>query len=589
MNTPNEPTTAPTTASSNAPSFASFDFPEALRHTLLHMNYESPTAIQSKSIPLVAAGRDILASAQTGSGKTGAFAIPLVAKLLNSCDGAVLVLTPTRELATQVLSIFQQLIGKRSKINTALLIGGAPIVKQFRDLKASPRIIVGTPGRVNDHLIRGTIKLHEIKSLVLDETDRMLDMGFDEQIAEIIRHLPADRQTLMFSATIANRIATLSKQYLNNPERVECGGTNKAAPKIKQENIHISEKGKYSALIKELETREGSIIIFVKTKMDADRLAERLREDEHKADAIHGDLQQRRRERVISDFRQKRYRIMVATDVASRGLDIPHIEHVINFNLPHCPEDYIHRIGRTARAGAEGAALNLISPEDDKKWKAINRLLNPGAHPERDRDNSSSRSNFSRRRSGGGQGGYQQGGSRAFQGFSRNDRNGGGRGRTSEGGYGASRGQSSEGGYGGRGRSEGGYNSGRGRPEGGYRSGGGRSEGGYSSGGGRSEGGYRSGGARSEGGYRAGGARSEGGYSSGGRSSGYGSNSGRPSGAPKAGAHTPSVSYADKRKKYGTSNGASNTKRSAPGGKPGFFSSAKNAPFRAPKNSRRDA
>ena len=184
----------------------------------------------------------------------------------------------------------------------------------------------------------------------------------------------------MFSATIANRIAALAKRYLNNPERVDCGATNTPAPKIKQENIHTSEKAKYNILTQELSKREGSVIVFVKTKRDADELACRLRSHDHLADAIHGDLQQRRRERVIRDFRQQRYRIMVATDVASRGLDIPHIEHVINFSLPHCPEDYIHRIGRTARAGAEGSALNLISPEDDKKWKAIHRLLNPTAY-----------------------------------------------------------------------------------------------------------------------------------------------------------------------------------------------------------------
>jgi len=379
------------TNSQTTASFSAYDFPEALQHTLAHMQYTVPTTIQQKAIPSILADHDILGSAATGSGKTGAFAIPLVAKLLNSSQDMVLVLTPTRELASQVMSIFKQLLGKRSKIKTALLIGGEHIKRQFDQLREQPRVIVGTPGRVNDHIERKTLKLHNTKYLVLDETDRMLDMGFDEQIAAIIQDLPTQRQTLMFSATISNRIAGLSKQYLTNPQRVDCGDTNRPAPKITQENIHTSEKGKYNILKEELNKREGSVIIFVKTKRDADDLAFRLRDEDHRANAIHGDLQQRRRERVISDFRQKKYRIMVATDVASRGLDIPHIEHVINFNLPHCPEDYIHRIGRTARAGATGSALNFISPEDDKKWKAINRLMNP-SKKQNDEDHDSPRS-----------------------------------------------------------------------------------------------------------------------------------------------------------------------------------------------------
>lgn len=429
--------TAPATA---AASFSMFDFPEALTHTLLHMKYEVPTGIQLKAIPLILNGSDILGSAATGSGKTGAFSIPLVAKLLNSSNESVLVLTPTRELASQVLSIFHQLLGKKSKINTALLIGGDPIVKQFRQLQASPRVIVGTPGRVNDHLIRRTLNLQNTKYLVLDETDRMLDMGFDVQIKEIIRQTPKERQTLMFSATIANRIATLSKEYLTNPQRVDCGASNLPAPKIKQENIHTSQKAKYENLIQELGKRTGSVIIFAKTKRDTDELARRLREDGHRADAIHGDLQQRRRERVVSDYRLKKFRILVATDVASRGLDIPHIEHVINFDLPHCPEDYIHRIGRTARAGAEGAALNLISPEDDKKWRAINQLMNPGSHRnDRDGDRSSRaprRGGYSGNRSNSGGGNGGGGGHRAFQGYSSN-------GASSQGGGGYGGGRSS--------------------------------------------------------------------------------------------------------------------------------------------------
>lgn len=450
-----------TETKANTNTFAMFNLPESLSHTLAHMKYEVPTPVQCKTIPRILEGKDILASAQTGTGKTGAFAIPLVAKILESSNDSVLVLTPTRELASQVMDIFHQLLGKRSKISTALLIGGDAIVKQFRQLNQNPRVIVGTPGRVNDHIMRRTLKLHDTKYLVLDETDRMLDMGFDIQIEEIIRHLPTERQTLMFSATIANRIAALSKKYLNNPERIDCGVTNTAAPKIKQENIHTSEKAKYEILTQELGKREGSVIVFVKTKRDADELASRLRHHDHRADAIHGDLQQRRRERVISDFRQKRYRIMVATDVASRGLDIPHIEHVINFNLPHCPEDYIHRIGRTARAGAEGSALNLISPEDDKKWKAINRLLNPGS-AKHDHEERSSRGGSRR-------GGY--GGNRPYQQYG-SSRGGQGNGRGQGGGYRGQGGQGGQGGYGRRNQEDnrGGFGGGEGHQFGRYAS-----------------------------------------------------------------------------------------------------------------------
>ncbi|MCC6597498.1 MAG: DEAD/DEAH box helicase [Alphaproteobacteria bacterium] len=343
------------------------------------MKFTTPTPVQAEAIPPALDGRDILGSAQTGTGKTGAFAIPMVQSLLNNPRGSALILTPTRELARQVMEMVAQLAGRNNNLKAAFLIGGEPMGKQFTQLRANPRIIVGTPGRINDHLERGSLKLHDAGFLVLDETDRMLDMGFGIQLERIFKYLPAKRQTLMFSATLPKGIVKLSENYLNNPVRVAIGATNNVADKIKQDVIRLSEDEKYDELVRQLDDRSGSVIIFVKTKFGTERLAKRLARENHSTDAIHGDLRQTKRDRVIRDFRSKNYRILVATDIAARGLDIPHIEHVINYDLPQVPEDYIHRIGRTARAGAEGSSLCLITPADGRKWREIEQLMNPQA------------------------------------------------------------------------------------------------------------------------------------------------------------------------------------------------------------------
>lgn len=356
--------------------FSGFNLPESLLHSLQRMNFTTPTPIQAAAIPLAMQGRDILGSAQTGTGKTGAFCIPTVAKLLEDSKSTALIMTPTRELAAQVVDALKQMVPV-ANIKTALLIGGEPIHKQFSQLKMRPRIIVGTPGRINDHLLRQTLNLSQTRFLVLDETDRMLDMGFGVQIDKILEYVPNQRQTLLFSATLPSAIVKLSSRYMTNPERIAVGSTTAPAANIKQEVIHTPEAKKYDHLLEQLDQREGSVIVFVKTKHGADRLADKLCREEHRADAIHGDLQQRKRDRVIQNFRDKKNRILVATDVAARGLDIPHIEHVINYDLPQVAEDYIHRIGRTARAGAEGAAVNMVTPSDGAKWKAILRLINP--------------------------------------------------------------------------------------------------------------------------------------------------------------------------------------------------------------------
>ena len=315
----------------------------------------------------------------TGSGKTAAFCIPMIARMLANSRGSALIMLPTRELANQVEAVIKQLLGPYGTIKSALLIGGESMPKQQAALRMRPRIIVGTPGRIIDHLQRGSLMLHDATYLVLDETDRMLDMGFEDQIMQVLKYLPQQRQTLLFSATLPPAILKLSEKYLRNPSRVEVGETNKVADRIDNKSVNVTNEEKYNLLLRELKERTGTVIIFVKAKYGTEKLAAKLKKSGFTADAIHGDLEQRQRERVLLAFREKRHRILVATDIASRGLDIPHIEHVINYDLPQAPEDYIHRLGRTARAGADGAALSFIAPEDALKWRAIQKLLNPDA------------------------------------------------------------------------------------------------------------------------------------------------------------------------------------------------------------------
>ncbi len=356
-------------------SFSDLELPEKLLNALKRMKFETPTPIQTQAIPPALAGRDIIGSAQTGTGKTGAFGIPLIAKLFMTSRGTALVLTPTRELASQVMESLTQMLGRYPPVETALLIGGESMPNQVQALRSRPRLIVGTPGRVFDHLDRGTLMLHDTNFLVLDEMDRMLDMGFEIQLERICKYLTAQRQTLMFSATLPPNIVKLSAKYLHDPVRVSVGSTTTPITRIEQEIIHTTVRKKFTDLLDQLDKRDGSIVIFCKTKRGADALAEKLNRKKFSAKPIHGDLHQAVRDRVINAFRDREFRILVATDLAARGLDIPHIEHVINHDLPQAPEDYIHRIGRTARAGAEGAAVCLITPEDQEKWEAICKLM----------------------------------------------------------------------------------------------------------------------------------------------------------------------------------------------------------------------
>ncbi len=336
-----------------------------------------PTPIQKISIPLALEGNDILGTAQTGTGKTYAFGIPLINHLTLDKDSYAIILTPTRELALQVSSALKDLTSMKNIIDTAVIIGGDSIQKQLKQLKKA-RLVVGTPGRIHDHIRRKSLKLSKFNFLVLDETDRMLDMGFVDEIKSIIEKLPS-HQTLLFSATLPKKISDIAKNFMTNPQRVNVGEENTPLTNIKQEIKNVNQKEKFEHLKLELLEINGSVVLFVKTKRSADKISLKLRKDKFNAEAIHGDLRQSKREKVIQKFRKNRFQILVATDVAARGLDIPHIEHVINYDIPQNPEDYIHRIGRTARAGAKGRALTFLTDGDKKNWNAIGKLINPNA------------------------------------------------------------------------------------------------------------------------------------------------------------------------------------------------------------------
>jgi ATP-dependent RNA helicase DeaD len=352
-----------------------------LKNSIKYADFISPTPIQSKSIPVSLTGKDILGTAQTGTGKTLAFTIPMINKLILDKNAMALIVCPTRELATQVMQTVLKLNVREIGIGNALLIGGESMQKQLKKLKKRARIIVGTPGRINDHLKRQSLNLSKVSYLVLDETDRMLDMGFTPQIELILKFIPKDHQTLLFSATLPSNILKISEKYLKNPERIAVGSLSSPIEKIKQETFQVTQDKKYHELINQLVERSGSILVFVKTKHGADKIVKRLKYDGHSADAIHGNLRQSKRDRVITGFRVGKSRILIATDVAARGLDIPLIQHVINYDLPQVPEDYIHRIGRTGRAGKEGSALTFLTPSDKSMWNSISRLIDPNFKP----------------------------------------------------------------------------------------------------------------------------------------------------------------------------------------------------------------
>ena len=356
--------------------FNSFGLNKEILKNLNNLKLTKPTPIQVQAIKPALMGKDILGSAHTGTGKTAAFGLPLIHKLMQNSSSCALILTPTRELAVQVNKNLNDLM-RNSGIISALIIGGESMGKQFKQLKRNPRLIIGTPGRVNDHLTRKSLNFSRTNYLVIDETDRMLDMGFSIQIEKIVKFLPKVRQTLLFSATLPKNIKEISQKYLHRPITISVDKQSTILTKIKHEVFNIEQVDKYGKLIEQINDRDGSIIIFVKTKHGSKRMSLKLVKQGFGANAIHGDLKQSQRELILNKFRNKKYRILVATDIAARGLDISHIEHVINYDLPQKPEDYIHRIGRTARAGLNGAALSFITPNDRRLWNYIDRLINP--------------------------------------------------------------------------------------------------------------------------------------------------------------------------------------------------------------------
>ena len=359
--------------------FKDFALPEALQHKLDALGFDTPTPVQERAIPAALEHRDILGSAQTGTGKTAAFSIPLLTKIMNHADVYGIIVTPTRELALQVDEQIRAFLSAKSKIRSVVLIGGASIERQVQALGKRPKIIVGTPGRIIDHLERKSLDLSGFNYVVLDETDRMLDMGFSAPIAEIFSRVSKERQTLLFSATLPKNIQKISAQYLQNPVRIEMGQVNSVGDNIVQSTQFVSKDGKFEMLVDALREHDQSAIVFMNSKFATEKMAKRLKSAGITAEAIHGDLRQSKRERVISNLRDNKFRVLVATDVAARGIDVPHIHQVINFDLPRQTEDYIHRIGRTGRNGAQGIALNLATRDDMEKLNEIERLINPKA------------------------------------------------------------------------------------------------------------------------------------------------------------------------------------------------------------------
>ncbi|NOV25381.1 DEAD/DEAH box helicase [Cupriavidus necator] len=432
--------------------FAKLGLDAAILRALSELNYNTPTPVQAQAIPAFLAGRDLLVSSQTGSGKTAAFMLPAIQRISEKAapnrprpdepvkrmkgkrprpspaQPALLVLTPTRELALQVTEAAAKYGRNLRRIVCASILGGMPYPKQLAALSKMPDILVATPGRLLDHIDAGRIDLSALDMLVFDEADRMLDMGFADDIDAIVAATPTTRQTLMFSATLDQRIAQLASRQLKDPQRIEIAAARADQSHIEQ-RLHFTDDMSHKERLLDHLLRDASLkqaIVFTATKRDADSLAERLSDTGFSAGALHGDMTQGARNRTLTALRRGNLRVLVATDVAARGIDVPDITHVVNFDLPKQAEDYVHRIGRTGRAGRSGTAINLVNHNDMFQWKRIERFTNQridasvieGLEPRR---SPKPRSNFGGkpggrgdfRGNGGGNGGYR-GGERSF-------------------------------------------------------------------------------------------------------------------------------------------------------------------------------
>lgn len=354
-------------------SFEGLGIAPKLFQILVQNKFTIPTPIQLQSIPVAIEGKDVMGIAQTGTGKTLAFGIPMLQRLAQ-LKGRGLVILPTRELAIQVDESMQK-IGKPLGLKTSVLIGGEPISRQIRSLRQNPHIIIGTPGRINDHLEHNSIDLSKVSILVLDEADRMLDMGFEPQIKRILAKVPKDRQTMLFSATMPDQIVKIATSYMKIPIRIEVAPAGSTARDVAQEVFFVARDQKISLLEKILNEHKGSILVFTRTKFGAKKIAHALRQLKHTSSEIHSNRSLAQRREALEGFKIGKYRILVATDIAARGIDVTGIELVVNYDLPENPEDYVHRIGRTGRAGRVGKAISLATPDQKYDVRSIERLI----------------------------------------------------------------------------------------------------------------------------------------------------------------------------------------------------------------------
>ena len=358
---------------SNSNSFHGLGIAPKVLEVLNRYGFVKPTPIQHQCIPIAIEGKDIVGIAQTGTGKTLAFGIPMLQSLIQE-EGEGLVVVPTRELAMQVNEALQQ-IGSEIGIHSVVLIGGEPMEQQIKLLRSSPQVLIATPGRLNDHLQQRTVFLRSTRILVLDEADRMLDMGFYPQIQNILEHLPQKRQTMLFSATIPPEIIRVATRYMKLPVSVEVAPSGTTAAEVSQELFFVESKDKTHLLLTLLSQYQGSVLVFAKTKVGARKLARQIRLSGHRTADLHSDRSLAQRIDALEGFKIGKYRVLIATDIAARGIDVTGIELVVNYDLPMNTQDYVHRIGRTGRAGSVGHAISFAMPHQKRDVKAIEKLI----------------------------------------------------------------------------------------------------------------------------------------------------------------------------------------------------------------------